>query len=168
MMNPFLRYAFLAVILILFATNYSMSKRPQDDGKMVLAYDNKPHTETFLDTLNKGKEIVLLDGDFKPIISDTSQVIQVKSEQTQSQTEIPNGFRIQCFASSQIERIRAEQKSLETKLNYPVYIIFASPYYKLHVGDFTTREEADNALAKIKELGYSDAWVVRSKIWLKQ
>lgn len=70
---------------------------------------------------------------------------------------MPNGFRVQCFASSQIERVRAEQRFIESKLHYPVYIIFGVPYYKLFVGDFVKRVNANIAVGEMKGLGYVDA-----------
>jgi hypothetical protein len=166
----FFRFTCVVMILIIMNSNYAMSKRPQDDEgqgrKIVLAANEKPAAETFLDTLNRGKEIALTDKDFNPIIPETTAVSTDKSGAGAS--EVPNGFRVQCFASSQIERVRAEQKNIEAKVRYPVYIIFAAPYYKLLVGDFVKRADADAAVAKMKELGYGDAWVMRTKVWIKQ
>jgi septal ring-binding cell division protein DamX len=79
-------------------------------------------------------------------------------------TDVPNGFRVQVIASSQIEKVRAEQKALESRVSYPLYIIVTPPYYKLVAGDFVKRSEADAAALKLKEFGYADAWVVRSKV----
>jgi hypothetical protein len=53
---------------------------------------------------------------------------------------------------------------LEFKIKYPVYVVFNAPYYKLLVGDFVKKNEADLALGKLKEIGYTDAWVARSRI----
>jgi hypothetical protein len=167
MMLRFFRFTCVVMILIIMNSNYAMSKRPQDEEgqsrKIVLAINEKPAGETFLDTLNRGKEIALTEKDFNPIIPETTTVSQDKS----GASEVPNGFRVQCFASSQIERVRAEQKNLESKVRFPVYIIFAAPYYKLLVGDFVKRSDADAATAKMKELGYADAWVMRTKVWVK-
>jgi septal ring-binding cell division protein DamX len=111
-----------------------------------------------LDTLNKGKEIALSDNDLKPIMPESTAIVG------DSKGTGGEGFRIQCFASSQIDRIRSEQKQLETKVKYPIYVVFNAPYYKLLVGDFAKRSDADAALLKLKEIGYGDAWVARSRI----
>ncbi|HUI93806.1 MAG TPA: SPOR domain-containing protein [Chitinivibrionales bacterium] len=170
MMTHFFRFTGVAMILIILNSNYAMSKRPQDDEaparKIVLAANDKPAAETFLDTLNRGREITLSDKDFNPIIAETTAIAPGKDGAGSS--EVPNGFRVQCFASSQIERVRAEQKNIEARVRFPVYIIFAAPYYKLLVGDFVKRADADAALVKMKELGYADAWVMRTKVWIKQ
>lgn len=163
----FFRNACIAVVLVLLNSNYAMSKRPPDgepqEHRIVLALNDKAAGETFLDTLNRGREACLSDKDFNPIIPETTTVSDKSGA-----AEAPNGFRVQCFASSQIERARAEQKAIESKVRYPVYIVFAAPYYKLLVGDFVKRAEADAAAAKMKELGYADAWVMRTKVWTKQ
>ena len=135
----------------------------QQEHRIALALNDKTAGETFLDTLNRGREAYLSDKDFNPIIPETTAVSEKGGA-----TEAPNGFRVQCFASSQIERVRAEEKAIELKVRYPVYIIFAAPYYKLLVGDFVKRGDADAAAAKMKELGYADAWVMRTKVWVRQ
>jgi hypothetical protein len=153
-------------------SNYAMSKRPQE--KEIIQEDKESTTPvvnnekrsavvvptTFLDTLNRGKEFSLAEKDFKSILPESSDsAIEKDGRDVYSE-----GFRIQCFASSQIERIRSEQKLLESKVKYPIYIVFNTPYYKLLIGDFIKRSDADNALIKLKELGYPDSWVTRSKI----
>jgi hypothetical protein len=163
----FVRNACIAVFVVLLSSNYAMSKRPPigepQEHRIVLALNDKTAGETFLDTLNRGREAYLSDKDFNSIIPETTAV-----SERGGATEVPNGFRVQCFASSQIERVRAEEKAIELKVRYPVYIFFAAPYYKLLVGDFVKRGDADAAAAKMKELGYADAWVMRTKVWVKQ
>ena len=163
----YFRYSCVAMILIIMNSNYAMSKRPQDGEtqghKIVLALNDKPGGKTFLDTLNMGREMYLTDRDFNPIVAETTAIANEKG----GKLEVPDGFRVQCFASSQIERVRAEQKVIESKVHYPVYIFFASPYYKLLVGDFVKRADADVAAGKMKELGYADAWVMRTKVWVR-
>jgi len=115
---------------------------------------------TFLDTLNKGKEISLSDRDLSPILPESTDSTGVKD----SKEFGIDGFRIQCLASSQIERIRSEQKVLEAKVKYPFYIIFNPPFYKLLMGDFLKRVDADIILTRLKEMGYNDAWVTKTKV----
>jgi hypothetical protein len=162
-------YMGIIVLLIAAAADYAMSKRPQekeksdDESPLIVSMSEKKSVEgswTFLDTLNKGKEIALSENDFKPIMPESTAILGDKD----NKGSFGEGFRIQCFASSQIDRIRSEQKQLEIKVKYPVYVIFNAPYYKLLVGDFAKRGDADAALGKLKEIGYNDAWVARSKI----
>jgi hypothetical protein len=49
----------------------------------------------------------------------------------------------------------------EEIFNLPLYLDYEVPYYKLRVGDFSVREEAENMLPEIKAIGYRNAWVAR-------
>jgi hypothetical protein len=119
---------------------------------------------TFIDTLNRGKEIVLSENDF------TSPPVAMAGNNTAStvQYESVPHFRVQVFASSQSERLKEDKKKLEKQFAVPVIISFESPLYKLYAGDFSQRIGADTLLAKIKKIGYQDAWVVSTKNNYKQ
>ena len=163
----------IAFLLTCTSLNHAMSNRPKDKEELSdkksfsVAINEKGSGETpatFLDTLNRGSEFSLNDKDFVPITTESTSVVGQKDMKENAAAE---GYRIQCFASSQIERVRSEQKQLELKVKYPLYIVYTAPYYKLLVGDFIKRSDADNAMAKLKEMGYSDVWVTRSKIETK-
>ena len=49
-----------------------------------------------------------------------------------------------------------------------VYLIFEAPYYKIRVGDFEIRRDAEALQQKAVDLGYSDAWIVRTVITRKR
>jgi hypothetical protein len=105
---------------------------------------------TYLDTINAGNEVELNQPEVSSMV--------------QSQGAIDSSrFRIQLFASSQIETLREQKRYFEGKIDLPLYISFETPYYKLLAGDFSRREDAETGLAKLKKLGYSDAWIVASK-----
>jgi hypothetical protein len=168
------KFAWIALLLTCMNSNYAMSNRPKDNEGISdkkpfsVAIDEKGSGEapkTFLDTLNRGKEFSLSDRDFTSI---TTESTSVAGQKDLKEDVAADGYRIQCFASSQIERVRSEQKQLEAKVKYPLYIVFNAPYYKLLAGDFIKRSDADNAMAKLKEMGYGDCWVARSKIEIKR
>jgi hypothetical protein len=50
------------------------------------------------------------------------------------------------------------------KLGKDVYVNFEPPFYKVKVGDFTTRSEANDLKFKLNQLGYSEAKVVQETI----
>jgi SPOR domain len=164
MIQRLFRFACITLVLVLLNSNFAMSKRvkeeePSGTSPLYTMGDKSQNvSETVLDSLNRGREISLSDRSLAPIIAESTTAAGTAAE-------VPNGFRVQVMASSQIEKVRAEQKSLESRVSYPLYIIVVSPYYKLMAGDFVKRNDADVALAKLKELGYADAWVIRSKIW---
>jgi hypothetical protein len=116
---------------------------------------------TYLDTLNAGRELRLSDDDFGAVARPPDTASASPSRPT---AEMAEGFRIQCVASSDIEAVRARKKAVGTSLGYPTYIVYEKPYYKLHVGDFAARKDAESALARVKKAGYPEAWIVRSKV----
>ncbi len=112
---------------------------------------------TFLDTLNRGNEITLENTDFQK-----EESVPV-SEVVLNQAEAVVRYKIQLFASSQIETVRELKRQIETKVNLPLSISFESPYYKLLAGNFLQRAEAEKNLKNIKSLGYTDAWIISTK-----
>lgn len=79
--------------------------------------------------------------------------------------EVLQGFRIQIFASPRIdEATLAKQTAAQLITTDSLYIVFDPPVYKVRVGDYPTRLEANRALASIIQKGYPDAWIVTDRI----
>ena len=75
------------------------------------------------------------------------------------------GYRIQVLATSnkkQVEKLKDE--ILKKGLNYPIYIKYVPPMYRLRIGDFQNYEEAQKALTQIKNLGYKDVFIIEDFI----
>jgi hypothetical protein len=171
MISRLFRFTCITVVLVLLNSNFAMSKRIKEQEPSgtspLYAMGDKPQsvTETILDTLNRGRELTLADKTFSPLIAESSAASPPQvAAAAGGASDVPNGFRVQVIASSQIEKVRSEQKALESRVSYPLYIIVTPPYYKLVAGDFVKRSDADAAALKLKEFGYTDAWVVRSKV----
>lgn len=124
-------------------TNYSSQMIKRE--KKVVQY-------TFLDTINKENEIVLLD-------SDLSNSIQSDILGTTSTLSGPE-FCVQVFASNRIESIREQKRILEKNTTEQIKIGYDAPYYKLYAGGYTTRQDAQITLMKLQRAGYQDAWIV--------
>jgi len=78
-----------------------------------------------------------------------------------------DGFRIQLLATRNIEAATlTQQKAIEQfgPLNNKTYLIFEAPFYKIRVGDFTERGEADKTRDLAKEYGFDQAFTVRSRV----
>lgn len=77
------------------------------------------------------------------------------------------GWRIQIFfeAGNYSKRMAIEAKSefVNQYSDIPVYVIFQQPYYKVRIGDYRTRIDAEKFLKKI-ERKYPNAFVVRDEI----
>lgn len=72
------------------------------------------------------------------------------------------GFRVQVLSTDDIEeanRVRAE--IYEKTKRKEVYIVFEPPFYKVKVGDFTSKPDADNLRFKLNQLGYTESKVVQ-------
>jgi len=75
------------------------------------------------------------------------------------------GYRIQIFASGNIDeanamRLIAAQRIMDDSL----YVVYDPPVYKVRLGDFITRTEANQKLAAVIAQGFTDAWVVGDRV----
>lgn len=78
---------------------------------------------------------------------------------------LATGYRVQVFAAPDQPTAAAVARRLEGRLErQPVYIERADPWFKVRVGDFATREEAERLRARLVEMGYAEAWTARTTI----
>jgi hypothetical protein len=85
------------------------------------------------------------------------------------ESEVVQGFRIQVFASGGIDEANAMRQTAVQRLTEDsVYVVFDPPIYKVRVGDFRTRVEANQRLGVISAMGFADAWVVGDKITIRK
>ncbi len=79
--------------------------------------------------------------------------------------ELVPGFRVQLFSSQEIDE--ANTKLAEVQELFPdewFYLVYDAPTYKIRVGNFLTRFEADGFVNQLSTRGYRDAWVVPEKV----
>ena len=74
------------------------------------------------------------------------------------------GFRLQIYESSAAEQANKIFKKYEKTLSDSLYIIFEVPLYKIHYGNFITKSEAEVAKKSLKNKGYKNIWIVKSRI----
>jgi hypothetical protein len=78
---------------------------------------------------------------------------------------VVDGFRVQVSAVSygdNADRIADEVR--DRLVGYPVYVEYVSDLYKVRVGDCATRSDAESLRSKLVNVGYDDAWIVKSKV----
>ena len=75
------------------------------------------------------------------------------------------GYRIQLFYGSESGAIHTRSSFLSLFPNTTTYIDYEAPDWKVKVGNFKTRLEADKALEEIK-LAFENAFVLKEKIRL--
>ena len=113
---------------------------------------------TFLDTINRGNELLLTEADFEKSNQTT------ESDGSSLQTPPETRYRVQILASNRIEAAREQKKELEKKVKETLVIGYEAPYYKLYAGSFVKRRDAQVLLLKIKKLGFLDAWIVSTSV----
>lgn len=103
-----------------------------------------------------------------PQRSQTARLVLPQDSAT-VQEEIVQGFRIQLYSSSNYDEAQG-MKSVTQDLAVPdsVYIVFDPPVYKVRVGDFVSRYEANQRLLYYIGRGYRDAWVVPDRVIVRK
>ena len=98
------------------------------------------------------------------------QLIQRQKEIHSADSTI-DGFRIQIFMESGNDAVELANVAMEEfKEKYPempIYLVFGQPYYRLRVGDFRTRLEAEKAFQTISQ-DYKKAFVTSDRIQLPE
>ncbi|MEA3310729.1 MAG: SPOR domain-containing protein [candidate division WOR-3 bacterium] len=82
---------------------------------------------------------------------------------TPSTATVP-GYRVQIFASSTNEGANKVASEARFKFTERVYVEYDAPYYKVRIGDYKNRSDAEILREKAKNLGYGDAWIVQTEV----
>ena len=92
-----------------------------------------------------------------PVGSATTSNIQADSTQVISQDA---KFKIQVLVTSSIEKAENVVEQLKAQFKQESYFIKSGTFYKIYLGRFGAREQAEKTLSQVKTAGYSDAWLV--------
>jgi len=96
--------------------------------------------------------------------SGTTTETEVKTE---SKPRRIDGYRVQLFASKEIDKATQEKKEAEFVFNgdgIGVYIEFDSPMYKVRIGDCASRDVAEDLREMARKRGYPTSWIVKAKV----
>ena len=77
---------------------------------------------------------------------------------------VTEGYRVQVLATHSAQKADSLRLLLEEKIDDPVYVVFETPNYKVRVGDYLTRSQAEAQQARLAKMGYPNAWILRSRI----
>lgn len=69
-------------------------------------------------------------------------------------------FKVQLFATYDETKANQVVNDLKGKFGDEVYVEYIAPYYKVRLGHYKTKAEADMARDMAREKGYADAFVV--------
>ncbi len=76
------------------------------------------------------------------------------------------GFRVQLSSTQDLLQAVSTESLADSLLpNYDVYIVYDAPYYKVRIGDFRSRYEADRAVTYVAGHGFPDAWPVPDNVF---
>lgn len=80
-----------------------------------------------------------------------------------------DGYRVQIFMELGNDALRRADSVKEVFMaqhpEVPIYLIFGQPYYRLRIGDYRTRLEAENMYQQVRK-EYSNAFVTADRIEL--
>jgi len=81
---------------------------------------------------------------------------------------VTEGFRVQVIASKSMTKSDSLSSILNATLTDSAYVIYETPNYKVRVGDYVAREDADKMRESLNKMGYRSAWVIRTRITPQQ
>lgn len=85
------------------------------------------------------------------------------------------GYRVQIYSSNHQQKAKNEamrlEKEMQDKIDLPIYVNYAPPFWKVRIGDFATYEDAqefkNSFIQQFPEL-MGDTYVVRDQVILKR
>ena len=77
-------------------------------------------------------------------------------------------LRIQLHSTEVFGDAKRERLIAEEIFDQPVYLDYEVPYYKVRVGSFADRKDAESYLQKAKTAGYQNAWIVAVRVNVKE
>ena len=75
-----------------------------------------------------------------------------------------DGYRLQIYESSSATQASIKNKKFNKILSDSIYLSFEAPFYKLHYGNFISKDEAELEKNILSKKGLKNIWIVRSRI----
>ena len=80
------------------------------------------------------------------------------------QVSTKEGYRLQLFESSTVDEAKKAMAKFGKSLKDTLYLVFDAPLYKVHYGDFVTKNQVEDVKIKLRKKGFKNIWIVRSRI----
>lgn len=158
-------------ILVLFGCSAATGDRYETTKETKTGTTTEEETEDISEDFDISPYKTEIDLEAPPITSDKLPPdvwYGYKNSAPQQEKKIigtADGFRVQVLSTDDIDeanRVRAE--IYEKTARKEVYVVFEPPFYKVKVGDFTSKSEANDLKFKLNQLGYTEAKVVQETI----
>lgn len=117
-------------------------------------------------------------GDDVMVISDPAidRVLLDKINNVQHEQVTVQGFRVQVFSSNRQKTAKADAYKVEklvkeSTIEVPVYVLYNPPFFKVRLGDFRTKEEAQAFLEEVARTLpqlQAETYIVRDQIQVIQ
>jgi len=99
-----------------------------------------------------------------PVKADKASASTVSSGSKNKNVEIASDlleyYQIQIFATSSKEKAQTIVDQLSLRFEYQCHFVEQNQLFKIMLGKFATREKAEEVLEQVKNLGFTDAWIV--------
>jgi cell division septation protein DedD len=161
-------YICLCTSVIFILSACSASKFGWENGSKTdePSTDDKPGLIEDFDPMSLEEEDIKIT----PVPENSDRPVnQLKSAVTDNEYNVPGsefvqGYRVQLFASENEENANEARKKAVFKFNEQVYLDFQGAYYRLYVGDFIERKDAERLADDAQLKGFEGAWVVPARV----
>lgn len=134
------------IILSLLLQNFLFSQDSLFWFDMSKVRDSIPTTPMVIDKIFGTSQLKMID---------SLRSIQVSTKE---------GYRLQLFESSTVDEAKKVMAKYGKSLKDTLYLVFDAPLYKVHYGDFVTKDQVEDVKIKLRKKGFKNIWIVRSRI----
>lgn len=130
-----------------------------------------PQDTRIIPQLQPHKGEIIGSGNTADTNSDTEEIKPAepaKPIKPQIDSLASQALRIQLHSTELFGDAKRERLIAEEIFDQPVYLDYEVPYYKVRVGSFSDRKDAENYLHKAKTAGYQNAWIVAVRVNVKE
>lgn len=171
-MNHSLRYlsfTVLGLLLMIGIISCKTTEQTSPDQKETTVTDREEPLSEFISILDNTRSS--LSDVYLSQKQDIPEIyLKADSSDEQINRNPYDGFRIQILTTRNVEQADSVANSFRMWADSTIagympdaYVSFRQPYYKVHVGDFQQRNQA-NKFSRLIKSKYPDAWVVHDRI----
>ncbi len=93
-------------------------------------------------------------------IQNNRQIPTASQKNVEFSPELHDFFQIQVFATSNKSKAQSIVDDLRQRFKFPCNFSYQNNLFKIFLGKFSDRQQAETVLKRIKDLGFKDAWIV--------
>jgi hypothetical protein len=157
-------YKKLIIIFLIILISSCSSNKQLKKGEKSNAGTKSYINENFDPLILNDYDIKIKEKSITEATSDIDDsLLNEMNNSTTDVAEVP-GYRVQICAVPDEVSAREIQREAILKMNENIYLIYDSPYYKVRIGDCTSRFEADKLQQTAISKGFDQAWVVKTRV----